>query len=249
MNKHYVSDTNSVHVTFADNYRVSGFATLTPIHPDFEELQEHISPEHRRPDGYGLAFLESEEHSLMYVGSVEQVEECRTSGAPLDVKVGVSYDKWPHGPAWDKFIPDNTWHQSGEGIVTEFDHPAGGKVVVYEYLAADDNGSKVPMVAFHCDHCHPAEHEQSRANKGPHDRRWTARMARTHIQNVERHGVGTQSSACRPTNPLWSEIAQKVANDYYGVNHPTTSWESHCATDGPCSVIRELRAGIRPAAV
>ena len=247
MNRHYVSDTNPVHVTLADNYRVSHLATLTPEHPRFADMQEHINEEHRRDGGYGLAFLESEEHSLMYVGSVEQIEECRTTGAPLDVRIGVSYDKWPNSNGWDKFIPAGTWHKGGEGIITEFDHPHGGKVVVYEYLTTDDNGDKVPMVAFHCDHCQPAENEQSRANRNPHDRRWTARMARTHIQSVERHGVGAQSSACRPTNPLWSEIAQQVANDHYGVNNPVTSWESHCATTGPCSVIRELRSGIRPA--
>ncbi|MGW5121896.1 hypothetical protein ACWEQ8_41740 [Streptomyces noursei] len=240
MAKHTVSETNPLYVTGADQYRISLTGIITPESPQFERLQENLKPEHRRPDGYGMAFLESEEHHIAYYGPIQQIQEYRaaTNGtAVLDLSQGAQYAFWPHGEGWDDIIPDTTWNKGGEGIVTEFDHPLGGKVVVFEYLKEGVDGEQVPMVGFHCERCHPQpelEHEASMANHGPQDRRWTARNARAHIRS--------HTTRCRPVDPRWAEVAQQCFNEQEGVNSPTVTWESRCAVEGPCAQIRHLRA-------
>ncbi|AJF70456.1 hypothetical protein [Streptomyces vietnamensis] len=241
MTRHTVSDTNPTYVTGADRYRIPFTGFLTPDNPQFTVMEEYIQPEHRRSDGYGLAFLESEEHHVLYIGSVRQLQEYRTANtdgtAVLDPAQGVMYAFWPHGKGWDDYIPNNAWNPGGEGIVTEFDHPLGGKVTVYEYLYDNRDGEKVPMVGFHCDRCHPdpkIDHEASMPNRGPQDRRWSARNARVHIRS--------HADRCRPVDPRIAEVVQQVANEKYGVSNPTVTWESRCATTGPCARIRHLRA-------
>ncbi|MDH6129404.1 hypothetical protein [Kitasatospora sp. GP82] len=241
MNGHTVSETNPTYVNGANRYRMPFVGILTPTHPQFEEMQEYVLPEHRCPEGYGLVFLESEEHSATYIGSVHQIEEYRAANtdgtAVLDISQGVTYAFWPHGEGWDKYLPANTWNPGGEGIVTEFDHPLGGKVTVYEYLKAGADGEKTPMVAFHCEHCHnepERDHESAQANREPQDRRWTARNARVHIRQHDQR--------CRPIDPRIVETVTAVANEKYGVNNPVVTWESRCSTAGPCAQIRHLRA-------
>ncbi|MEV5348920.1 hypothetical protein [Streptomyces achromogenes] len=232
---HTLSETNPTYVTGADSYRVSITALLTPDTPHFTVMQEYFKAEHRRPEGHGLAFLESEEHHLVYTGSVQQIQEYR-AGSALDTAQGALYGFWPHGTGWDDFIPHTTWNPGGEGIVTEFTHPLGGKVTVFEYIEETD-GQKKPMVGFHCDRCHPSptiDHEVRMANRGPQDRRWSARNARVHIRS--------HAERCRPVDPRFAEVAQQVANREYGVNHPTVTWDSRCATTGDCARIRHLRA-------
>jgi hypothetical protein len=244
MTKHTVSDTNPDHVTGADSYRISMTGLLTPDYPKFAVMEEAtIKPEHRRADGYGVAFLESEEHSVLYVGPVEQLTDYRAAsaggGARLDVTQGVMYDRWPHGEGWDDYIPRNTWNPDGEGIITAFDHPQGGKVYVYEYVKTDD-GRRVPMVTLHCEQCHNISEgfggggEGERENRGPHDRRWTARLARIHIRRPDDN--------CRPTDPRFAEAVTAVMNADDGGSRPVVTAESQCATTGPCSRIRHFRA-------
>ncbi|MFI8326949.1 hypothetical protein [Streptomyces sp. NPDC085529] len=238
MTKHTVSSSNPVHVAGADSYRVSFTHIVTPDTPLYAEVEDNLKPEHRRPDGHGLVFLESEEHHVVYYGPVRQIEEFRTGGAALDLSQGAIYERWPHGEGWDSLIPATTWTPAGEGIVATFDHPLGGTVTVYEFLQDDDSGGeKVSMVAFHCDRCHPhprVDHESNRRNRGPQDRRWTARLARVH---VHRH-----TEQCRPVDPRYAEVAQALVNKEHGVDNPTVTWESRCATTGPCAQIRHLRA-------
>ncbi|MGO4459906.1 hypothetical protein AB4039_21805 [Streptomyces sp. M-16] len=242
MAQHTVSETNPTYVTGADRYRIPFTGFLTPDNPKFAVMEEFVLPEHRRPEGYGLAFLESEEHSLTYIGSVRQIEEYRASNgdgtAVLDPSQGVMYAFWPRDEGWDDYLPHNTWNPGGEGIVTEFDHPLGGKVVVYEYLQNDPKADgPTPMIGLHCERCHPRpnlDYDKHRPNTRPHDRRWFARNARAHVR---RH-----AEECRPADPRMAEAVQQIVNEKYGVNNPTVTWESGCATDGPCSQIRHLRA-------
>ena len=244
MTNHTVSETNPVHVTSADSYRISITALLTPDHAKFAVMEETIKPEHRHPDGYGLALLESEEHSVMYVGPVRQITDYHaakeTGGATLDVTQGVMYDRWPHGEGWNDYIPRNTWTRDGEGIITSFTHPQGGKVYVYEYVKTDDDGNRTPMVTFHCEQCHNISEgfggggEGARENRGPHDRRWTARLARIHIRRPE--------DECRPTDPRFAEAVTAAMNADDGGNRPVVTAESSCATRGACSRIRHFRA-------
>ncbi|MFD9047784.1 hypothetical protein [Streptomyces zaomyceticus] len=238
MTAHTVSDTNPTYVTGADQYRISVTGLLTPDNPQFTQMEELLNLEHRRPDGYGIAFLESEEHSRTYYGSIQQIEEHRAGGSPaLDLSKGALYAFWPNGSGWEDFIPATTWNAGGQGIVTEFDHPLGGRVTVYEYVLEGRDTDNTPMVGFHCDRCHPdpnIDHETSMPNRGPQDRRWSARNAREHIRS---HTV-----RCKPIDPHLAEAVQAVANQQYGLNNPTVSWDSHCATTGPCGQIRHMRA-------
>jgi hypothetical protein len=107
------------------------------------------------------------------------------------------------------------------------------------------------MVTYHCTACHldtfhDCGHVQE--NTGPDSRRWAARQARQHIISADRHGVGDTNSACRPDNGEMLRVVNAVARDRWGTTGnalPDTD-HGYCATKGPCSIIRELRAGIRP---
>lgn len=237
---HTVSDKNPVHVVRADRYRISFSGFLTPQHPDFAAMERYFLPEHRRREGYGLAFLESEEHFVTYAGSIEQIADYRKAqghreSVDLDCSQGHCYHGWPQGYGWDELTPPGTWHADGRGIVTEFGH-CGTKVVVYEYVE-DRDGKRVNMVAFHCQRCHvrPDIHfDYATENRGPADRRWIARKARTHIRHA--------AEECRPADPRISEVVTAVANEMDGGDRPVIADESRCATTGPCSEIRHLRA-------
>ncbi|MFB7376527.1 hypothetical protein ACFC6U_01550 [Kitasatospora purpeofusca] len=240
MTVHSFSETNPDFVTGSDWYRESITVILPPGTPGLEELEDFLNPEHRSTEGYGLAFLESEEHSFTYVGTVSQIEEYRAAkaaGATLDVSLGQCYAFWPHGKGWDELLPATYWNAGREGLLSDFAHPLGGKVVVYEYLQDGPDGDKVPMVGFHCERCHIDPDTQSEAgmpNRGPQDRRWIARNARKHVR--------AHQSLCRPVDPRMSEVVTAVANEMYGTDNPVVTWESQCATTGACSVIRHLRA-------
>ena len=238
---HTVSDHNPTYVTGAERLRISFTTVVLPEHVQFAAMQERLLPEHRRPDGYGLAFLESEEYSALYIGPMEQIRAYDAlddvAGQTLDASKGVCYPSWPTGPAWDDLIPSLTWTKGGEGIVTAFEH-RGGKVVVYEYLA-DRDGEQVPMVAMHCEYCHinPDTHlDLQQESRGPQDRRWIGAKARQHV-----HYANRPNAECRPRNPLYAEVVTQVANELHGTDNPVVSAESWCATTGPCSVIRHLR--------
>ncbi|WP_371604946.1 hypothetical protein OG345_41040 (plasmid) [Streptomyces sp. NBC_01220] len=85
-------------------------------------------------------------------------------------------------------------------------------------------------------------------NTGPDCRRWAARQARQHIISGARHGVGDESSDCRPRDGEMLRVVNAVARDMWdttGNALPDTD-NAYCATQGPCSIIRELRAGARP---
>ena len=243
---HTVSDSNPVYVTGADNYRVSFTGFLTPDHPKFQEMLGFLNDKcRRRPEGFGLMFLESEEHSFTYFGPIEQVrrfqeEEMKASPA-FDFSQGFMVEFWPHGRNWEDFIPDITWNQEGEGIVTEFDHPVSGKVVVYEFLGSWlKNRPKGKMVNFHCTNCHTNTFHDSgmvHSNRGPSARRIAARQAREHVHNVHK-----KSDKCLPADPEMMRVVNEVSNRMYGTNNPEITWEQHCNTEGPCSEIRRLRA-------
>lgn len=242
MANHTISEKNPLYVTGADQYRTPFTLLLTPTHPRFEELQEFILPEHRRSEGYGMVFLESEEHSATYIGTIQQVKEYVASSATtsLDASQGVCYGFWPQGDAWKEAVPDNTWNPGGEGIVTEFVHPKGGRVTVYEFLGAwTEDAPKRPLVTFHCTVCHHNTLYDSgkvHESTGPDRRRWAARNARQHIRSVD-----SSHSECRITSPRFAEVVTAVANEMHGTNSPVVTWESRCSTEGPCAQIRHLR--------
>jgi len=239
--QHTVSEKNPLYVTGAESYRISATGFLTPEHPAFAVMEEYFLSEHRNAQGYGLAFLESPEHSVTYVTTPRQIREYRaadTDGtAVLDTTQGAAYAFWPTGTGWDDYVPANTWHPGGEGIIAQFAHPLGGAVVVFEYLQDDADGKQHQVVGFHCERCHPSlriDLDHNMANRGPEDRRWVARNARQHVRSHTTH--------CRPVNPDIAVTVTAIANEQHGTNHPVITHENRCAASGACAQIRSLRA-------
>lgn len=266
---HHLSEANPVHVTGCDRYRLTLVGTLTPDHPDYAEMTGILKENGHdtRPEGYGLIFLESEEFSATYFGAIEQIEQYKrdnTDGkATFDASRGVMYAQWPRGTGWDTYLPRVFWNQhargavaDGVGLVTAFAHPtsAGAAAFVYEFEGAwRRDGQPQHLVTYHCTACHAdtfldVGHVQE--NTGPDSRRWAARQARQHLLSAARHGVGDPNSACRPLDGAMLRATNAVARDMYGRRDnvlPETGG-ALCATTGPCSLIRELRAGSRPPA-
>lgn len=270
---HDVSQTNPAHVTGCDRYRLPLVGTIAPGNPGYEDMIEILKDNghHTRPEGYGLILLESEEFSATYFGSIEQIEQYKRDNvngtATFDGSQGVVYARWPQGQGWDDFLPRVFWNQrargaiaDGVGIVTAFEHAAipGAEVIVYEYegkwLLDTDSATTDPvkMVTYHCTGCHKDTHHDSghvRENQGPDSRRWTARQARQHIISAHRYGVGAADSECRPRDGEMLRVVNAVAKDKLGLSSnplPDTD-DAYCATKGPCSIIRALRVGSRPA--
>ncbi|MDT7784376.1 MAG: hypothetical protein QOF58_2795 [Pseudonocardiales bacterium] len=225
------------YVTGADRYRISGFVLLTPQHPDYDSMidgltldETSILPEDQRPNGCGFVLLESEEHSVTFVGPVDHVRDVRDGTVDLDTSLGQFIAFWPRGSGWDAVIPANTWSKDGTGIVREFAHE-GTSVIVYEYFE-DRDGTSTPMVGWHCLRCHRDDLRRHHPNRGPQDRRWMAAEARKHMRRKD---------DCRPVNPRFAEVVTAVANDMHSTNNPVITHESHCSTTGRCGQIRHLR--------
>lgn len=270
--QHETSPNNPTHVTRAAGYRVTLTGTLTSEYEHFDDMVKWLAlgdtDLHTRPEGYGLVFLESEEHSVAYFGPLDQVREYQRASAAgenpkLDPEPGVMVGNWPHGGAWDDFLPPSYWNikaagavEDGVGIVTAFAHNAipGAEVIVYEYEGRwSPDGEVRKMVTYHCTGCHKdtrfdSGHEHE--NRDPDSRRWAARQARQHITQAVRHGVGSPEQLCRPgSGNDMLRVVNEVAKDKLGpgyLPHPEDEG-GYCALNGPCSIIREMRAGVRPA--
>ncbi|MFJ6661616.1 hypothetical protein ACIQNG_35495 [Streptomyces sp. NPDC091377] len=223
---HHVSETNPAHVTSCDRYRLPLVGTIAPGNPGYEDMVDMLRENgHDTREGYGLIFLESEEFSATYFGSIEQIEKYKRENvdgtATFDASQGVMYAQWPHGKGWDDFLPRTFWNvkarggiADGVGLVTAFAHTEtpDAEVIVYEFEGTwSSGGTPQQLVTYHCTACHlDTFHDCGHVheNTGPSSRRWAARQARQHLISAHRHGVGD--------------------------------------TKGPCSIIRELRAGVRP---
>jgi hypothetical protein len=264
---HNVSETNPTHVTSCDRYRLPVVGIIAPGNPGYEDMVEILKEngQDTRPEGYGLILLESEEFSATYFGSIEQVKRYKRENADgkatFDASQGVMYAQWPHGKGWDDFLPRVFWNMKafgatadGIGLVTAFAHTEvlGAEVIVYEFegkwLASSETQQ---MVTYHCTACHLDTFHDSghvHENTGPDRRRWAARQARQHILGAHRHGVGDRNSPCRPNDGEMLRVVNAVARERLGMtSNPLPDADAaFCATKGPCSIIRELRAGVRP---
>ncbi|MFF5893854.1 hypothetical protein ACFY72_34565 [Streptomyces globisporus] len=265
---HHVSENHPAHVTGCDRYRLPLVGTISPgTTPGYDDMVQMLknNGHHTRPEGYGLVFLETEEFSATYFGSITQIEtyqrENTDGNAPFDASQGVMYGQWPQGQGWDDYLPRTFWNVAarggiadGVGLVTAFAHneAPGAEVIVYEF-----EGKWLPdsepnqLVTYHCTACHTDTFHDSghvHENTGPTSRRWAARQARQHIISAHRHGIGDTNSACRPNNGEMLRVVNAAAREMWGTTGnalPDTD-DAYCATKGPCSIIRELRAGVRP---
>lgn len=234
-------DTDPVRTARADQFRIAATVILPPDDPRFAELEGALElPEHRKSEqGYGIALLESETDAVTYVGSIRQLEDFGAANSDgtgvLDVSHGLCYGSWPQAGGWDQVVPRTTWNPGGEGVVAEYDH-RGTAVVVYEFLR-ERGGEQVPMVAFHCLHCHNDHaffHDHATENSGPADRRWMAGKARAHIRHAQHE--------CRPLDPRHLEAVAQVAKQKLGPGAVVPAPDAQCAADGPCAEIRHAKA-------
>lgn len=265
---HHVSPKNPAHVTSCDLLRVSATGIITPDLPHYDDMVEILKVNgcDTRPGGYGLVFMESEEFCATYFGPPEQIEQYRrdlqNGPATFDPSQGVMYPQWPQGAGWDLLVPQTFWNQAhlgaigdGIGIITAFAHTEapGAEVVVYEFEGQwmPGDGKPVKMVTYHCTACHTDTFHDAghvRENRGPNDRRWIARQAREHILGAHYYGVGGKNSPCQPTGNETLRIVNTVMKERLGSpsGRLPDSIDAYCTAEGPCSIIRELRAGVRP---
>jgi hypothetical protein len=196
-NPHHVSPNNPSYVTHADHYRMSWATIIERSHPNWDALTEGFIEEHRPTDTFGVAGVESQEHSLIWLGPADVI--ARFTADPVAVpwsefnQYGGFGDRWPNGDAWNALIPHTTWNPDGQGVVAEYPFDDGnGSVVVYELLgrpallspAVRESGDGlVPVVTFHCTRCHEEGDSGDRyMSASPDDRRTVCRKARQHMR-------------------------------------------------------------------
>jgi hypothetical protein len=195
-NVHYLSPENPVRVTHSMSYRLSWADIVERSDPQWEPLTTAF-PEPYRPAGtFAAAGLESQEHSILWLGSAEVITRFRDDPAhPVPwaefAGQGIRADQWPCSGAWLDRIPPTTWCPGGQGIVTEHDFD-GAKVIVYELPGTPallSGGTRnqpqglVPVVTFHCTRCHMEGTRDDRyTSASPSDRRMAGLRARKHMR-------------------------------------------------------------------
>ena len=258
-NVHDVSPTNPARVTRSRFYRMSWAGVIEHSDPRFRDLAG-VFPEAYRPTGtFGTAGLESQEHSILWIGSPDVVVRFRDDPAQAVPwaeinQTGSRVDRWPNSDAWLDLIPATTWNPGGQGIVTEHDFD-GAKVIVYETLSKPTLLSEsakgapqgpVPVVTFHCARCHEAADAVYRHTScGPEDRRVAGLEARRHMRPGRCRGADAVARG--------DEMVAVVESVARGVPAPGDTaglYASRCQTGelqpggyGPstCAEVREAR--------
>jgi hypothetical protein len=196
-NVHHVSSNNPTYVTRSDRYRVSWATVVERSDSRFDGLTEIFDAPYRPTDTFGTAGLESQEHSVLWVGPADVIArfEANQDFGVLFAETnqhGFNGDRWPHNDAWLDLIPATTWNPDGQGVVTEYPFDDGGSVVVYELLGrpallssgmSESPEGPVPVVTFHCTRCHcEGDHGDRYMSADPSDRRTVCLKARQHMQ-------------------------------------------------------------------
>lgn len=255
-NVHEVSPGNPARVIRSRFYRLSWAGII-----DAADLRHAglagVFPAECRPTGsFGAAGLESQEHSILWVGDPDVIAGFTADPihqVPWDAiqQTGIRADRWPDTGGWPELIPAGTWNPGGQGIVTEFDFH-GAKVIVYELLGQPgllsahsdhDPGGPVPVVTWHCTRCHMASDAGGRIlSGGPEDRRTAGLRARKHMR----------PGNCRGDDGSGDRMVAAVRSAVSGVTHPADAglYASWCATaeldtgsraGTTCAEVREAR--------
>jgi len=245
-NRHHLGPNNQV--VGADGYRVA----MTLIVPSDAsvvrtDLEHGLLPDHRRPDRpYGLALLESQELCLTMITEPSRIYQFQAGGGQLPSDEP-AYVGWPRNdaPPWEGIIPESTWYPGGTGVLGEYDGVDGAKVTLFEYAvdkgqAWNDRGMPtgvtISMVSWHCDRCHtpyPAELDERWVNRGPGDRMWAARKARSHARG---------SAKCTPPTGEMERVVSEVFSEMRGTKVELPAPASACAAGEGCSRVRQARA-------
>ncbi|MCF6467438.1 hypothetical protein FAF44_03285 [Nonomuraea sp. MG754425] len=258
-NTHQVSPNNSTYVTSAAQYRMSWAAVIERSHPRWDALTEGFIEEHRPTDTFGVAGLESQEHSAMWLGPADII--ARFVANPVAVpwseltQHGGFADRWPNGNAWNELIPHTTWNPDGQGIVTEFQFDDGGSVVVYELLGrpallspgVDAIGEGlVPVVTFHCTRCHyDGDHSDRHMSAAPDDRRTVCKKARQHTRSDRCRGEEANARGDQMIAAVQEVIGKPVSGSTKGLH---AAWCQNKRLDphdlmvsSSCAEVREAR--------
>ncbi|MEV4078914.1 hypothetical protein AB0J43_01305 [Nonomuraea fuscirosea] len=259
-NIHHVKDDNPAYVTGADRYRMSWAAVIEPTHPQWDALTEGFIEEYRPTDTFGVAGIESQEHSAMWLGPADII--ARFIAHPVAVPWGElavhgGYaDRWPNGDAWNALIPHITWNPDGQGVVAEYPFDDGnGSVVVYEVLGrpallsagvCEIGADPVPVVTFHCTRCHYDGHSSDRyMSARPDDRRTVCRKARQHMQSGNCRGEEANARGDQMIAAVQAAIGNPITGSTDGLH---AAW---CQTrdldpngvmvESSCAEVREAR--------
>jgi hypothetical protein len=259
-NSHQTDDDSPTKVVRSDSYRLSWADVLKPGDGWFAGLMNVFPEVHRPDDVIGLAGLESQEHSILWLGPAEVIDLFAAApdhGVPWDAfsREGLLADRWPNTDAWQAYLPPTTWNPGGQGIVTEHAFPDGAKVVVYELLGSPallsagvkevSHAEPVPVVTYHCTRCHQAADQSDRySSASPEDRRAASRRARKHM----RPGNCRGAAATVWGDKMTAAVAEAVTGTSIG--DPAGLYAARCQTaqirtDGhsstTCAEVREAR--------
>ena len=258
-NVHEVSGDNPSRVVRSRYYRLSWAGIIEAGDPRHGDLAGVFPAEFRPAGSFGAAGLESQEHSILWVGDPDVIAGFAADPGhqvPWDAiqQTGIRADRWPDTVGWPDLIPAGTWNPGGQGIVTELDFD-GAKVVVYELLGRpallsahsgdhpDSPDGQVSVVTWHCTRCHLAADAGARIMScGPEDRRLAGLKARKHM----RPGM------CRGDDGSGDRMLAAVRSAASGATHQPDAglYASWCATaqldtgvgaGTTCAEIREAR--------
>lgn len=203
-NTHHVKEPNSTYVTHADQYRMSWATIIERSHPNWDALTGCFTDDSQPTDTFGVAGLESQEHSVLWIGPADVI--ARFQADPVAIpwsefnQQGIWGDRWPNGDAWYELIPRTTWTPDSQGVVTEYPFEDGnGSVVVYEMLGrpallspgvSESPEGLTPLVTFHCRRCHEESGSHDRyMSASPQDRRTVCLKARQHMRPGQCRGA------------------------------------------------------------
>lgn len=258
-NTHQVSPNSSTYVTSAAQYRMSWATVIERSHPRWDALTQGFIEEYRPTDTFGVAGVESQEHSAMWLGPADII--ARFAANPVAVpwseltQHGGFADRWPNGDAWNELIPHTTWNPEGQGIVTEFEFSDCGSVVVYELLGrpallssgvSESPEGLVPVVTFHCTRCHcEGGHGDRYMSADPDDRRTVCRKARQHMRPGRCQGEEANARNDRMVAVVQEVIGQPATGGITGLYAAQCQTRDLSPNDimvsSSCAEVREAR--------
>jgi hypothetical protein len=259
-NTHTTASDAPYRVNGADRYRLSWADIVEAADPVFPALAATFLPAHRPTCTFGVAGLESQEHSLLWFGRPEAIGPLRDdpgrgwSPAGLQAS-GTFCEYWPSDPAWLDYMPRGTWCPGGAGIVTELAFPDGapGHVIVYELTGrpallsagiTTTPDDPIPVITFHCTRCHHKGDSGERYMSAlPSDRRVASIRARKHVRHCEGF------AATRRDDRMAAAVQQAITGSRPA--DATGMYAAHCQTaalhpakhgyPSSCAEVREAR--------
>lgn len=245
-NNHKLAPGKSVRVTGSDLYRMSWADILQPATPQYQELATAYPAGQAPTEPLGIAGLESQEHSLTWIGSPAVISGILDGTWPeipwaqLNAQGGYA-GGWMNADSWAGYVPCTTWTPHG-GILSQYPHPDGnGQVIIYETTglpsllsaapAASGTVGPVPIVTFHCTRCH-AEDDRARRimSACPRDRQAAAEAARRHVAPgrctpapAARYAQTPEGCLERPLNAD-NYRARSSCNEVRQAREATTAW-------------------------